>query len=184
MMRIGQLYVLRVRAAAEIARLNGQKTPVDEEIAELTKRIEAMADGPPKEELLKEKTELTKRSKALADAMTPYKTLNQLFEDLAGALLKPGDNAGVTTLVKLLKAEKLQTALDDNSYILVFKIRTGGNVKTTSNIFRGTKQYHSGGVIATYALFDSKMNMIDAGMDPRYRGYLKVTSKDSNNLVP
>lgn len=187
MEHIGRLYELRVRAAAEIARLTALKQPIDEEIATLTERIENMADGPEKEELLKEKNEKVKASKAYAERIAPYKTLNQLFEDLAGALLKPGDNAGVATLVKLLKAEKLQLALDDRSYILVFKLKTGGNVKTTSNIFRGNKQYHSGGSIATYALFNSQMQMIDAGMDPRYRGYVKVrsnTEPGTNLRVP
>jgi hypothetical protein len=175
--RVGKLYQLRVRAAAEIARLNSLKQPIDEEIADLQEQIEAMADGPEKQELIQKLNEKLKGSKAYADRIAPYKTMNQLFEDLVGGLLKPGDNAGITTLVKLLKAEKLQLALDDKSYILVFKLKTGGNVKTTSNIFRGSKQYHSGGSIATYALFDSKMHMIDAAMDPRYKGYVKVRSK-------
>jgi hypothetical protein len=194
--RIGQLYELRVRAAAEIARLAALKKPIDEEIAEMEERLKVMADGPAKEALLKEKNAKAKISKELGERMAPYKTLNQLFEDLAGGLLKPGDNAGVTTLVKLLRAEKLHAAVSDgqcaakpddkchHSYVLVFKLRTGGNVKTTSNIFRGTKQYHSGGAIITYALFNGDMQMVDAASDQKYKGYIKVRSKseDGTNL--
>jgi hypothetical protein len=192
--RVGALYVLRVRAATEIARLTAQKQPIDEEIAELEERIKVMQDGPAKEALLQQKNAKAKSSKAIGDRMTPYKTLNQLFEDLVAGLLKPGDNSGVTTLVQLLKAEKLHEAVGDgrctgkpnetchNSYILVFKLKTGGNVKTTSGVFRSTKHYHSGGAIISYALFNSDMQMIDAATDHKYKGYIKVRSKTEDGV--
>ena len=184
MNKVGKLYELRVRAAREIARLAGLKEPIDEDIADLEKQIKAMADGPAKDQLIKEKDDKEKISKSYAERIAPYKTLNQLFEDLVGGLLKPGDNAGITTLVNLLKAEKLQMALDEHSYVVVFKLKTGGNIKITSHIFRSDKQYHSGGSIATYALFDSNMNMVDGSLDPKYRGYLKVRTRteEGSNL--
>ena len=174
--RVGKLYDFRVRAASEIARLSTLKQSKDEEIEELAERIKGLPDGPEKAQLIKDKKEAEAVSKAYADRIAPYRVVNALFEELVAGLLKPGDNSGVSTLVTLLQAEKLQTALDANSYILVYRLKTGGNVKTTSNIWRGTKHYHSGGSIATFALFNSKMEMIDAGLDSRYHGYIKVKS--------
>lgn len=90
------------------------------------------------------------------------KSLNEQVDKLRSSLETVDDKTGLNALMLLLKAEQLKLSLEkeDTAIVHIKTDASGGNNKTTQNLFTGTKLFHTGGSVITFMLFDREGSIL------------------------
>jgi len=123
-----------------------------------------------------------KKDSPYKDAIPMLKGLIDQCNKLTSSLFKASGENGANPLISLIKAEKIIKILGEPaSYVLYVKVlKAAGSNKTKRNLFTGTRLYHSGGSIISYALFDNQGAVKIANTLYNYDGYLQIKSKNGN----
>ena len=105
-------------------------------------------------------------------ASAPIQTTASRISDLLSAVSKPGSD-GTSPISAILRAERLQKGLTDQSYMLMTKIVSiGGNNINKRNFFWSTLSF-SGGIVAEYLLNNKDGAMVQSGTVECYGGRVK-----------
>jgi hypothetical protein len=102
------------------------------------------------------------------------KAINSQYDQIAASLAAVDPASGLTSLSLLLRAEALAEKVRTGS-VLYFKVNaSGGNNRTSRNIFTGTKISHSGGTVVSYILFEADGSIRRSGTKHQYTPYRKA----------
>lgn len=207
--KLGELDSLRESADREVAKHKKEKAAklkevakLDTQIAKKTAAIKKAKTDAEKQKLIAEKEalEIDKKSKKarvaeLEAQIVRLEKVNELYLSIAGTLVAASKDSGVNKLTRLLRAEKLYTAMNTepndqgevqpNAYTLLLSILdTGGSTKITKNLFTGGKLRHSGGSLAAFILFDPNGAVKSAGSFASHSGQRQFKSWNSAALTP
>ena len=155
-------------------------------ITELSNKLTlaATASPSPDTESLKQAIDIRQRvSDRLAVITARLNATATAFNTFREALLKTDDAAGLNTLARLLRSEKLSGAAGEDSHLLVLKVAAaGGGVKTKQSKFSSGTVMYSGGAIVEYLLFAPDGSTAAAGTLPAYTGFIEVNEREEESI--
>ena len=84
------------------------------------------------------------------------------------------DSEGISNLSLLKTGLKIRQMLENTGgYLMLFQMKTGGSVRTTSNLF-GTKVRYSGGASVSFFFFDNESSIIFSDALQHHTGFKKL----------
>jgi hypothetical protein len=96
------------------------------------------------------------------------------FDAFVDSLSKVDEKTGASRLSQLLIGENLNAILAKGAYILWLKAVAAGGAAHAKTTTATSDLTYSGGAIASYAIFDSRGQLIEADTKPMYGGYVRV----------
>lgn len=119
------------------------------------------------------KDEKGKAADALHAGIEDARVLLQETDALMKVLAEVDDATGAATLAALLKAAQLRQVLEEAHVLEVRAVAAGGTNRTKRNLFTGGSLSHSGGVVATFTLYDRAGKVAAAGTYDAYAPLVK-----------
>jgi hypothetical protein len=96
------------------------------------------------------------------------------FDSFVDGLSKVDEKTGASRLSQLLIGENLSAILAKGAYILWLKAVAAGGAAHAKTTTASSELTYSGGATASYAIFDSRGQLIEADTKPMYGGYVRV----------
>jgi hypothetical protein len=96
------------------------------------------------------------------------------FDSFVDSLSKVEEKTGASRLSQLLIGENLSAILAKGAYILWLKAVAAGGAAHAKTTTASSELTYSGGAIASYAIFNSRGQLIEADTKPMYGGYVRV----------
>jgi hypothetical protein len=186
----------QAKAAADA---KGKAEKLKAEIGEIEKKIKAETNPAKKKKLEEEKDKKQGELNKTESDAEKAQNLKQLWKDYENkvdflakdlqaakaamdtfreALLKQEGDSAQTLLTRLLRAEKLRTAIGQANSTLQLQVqKASGSVVTRKGLFRGTRVSYSGGAIASYLLYNQDGSVLKSGTFPEYPGFERADLK-------
>lgn len=128
----------------------------------------------------KEKEEQRKTLKTIIEGVeeifAKLKAANQRVDSVMQALTATSDKQPVSSMVQMVKVEKLADAMNKKDTVIlnIKVVGAGGNTLATNNFWTGPKLFHSGGVIVAYTLIRPNGSFIAGGNLDAHTGYIRL----------
>jgi len=110
----------------------------------------------------------------LGELVTRLNAAMTSYTSLLAAIVKGDDPS---PLVKMLRAEKLKTAMAHSAFTLQVKIAAAGGAQQVKRNLLFSKISYSGGAVATWMLFNADGSVHGGGIARGYTGLIEVGSR-------